>query len=232
MNSWYHIGVFCHDGYFTVFISEMTTRSSYTFEQNVSFISDITLSINPSKKLMCIDELMVSPTVAGSTSQFNQNTNDRIPFGALDKDEKHFVLDVDNSKVWTNLFDAPSVQSKVEGIAGNVTDSALEAYNAYVRNQNILGAMEEITIPTDADNPLVFDYDGFLYLSRKSTSSSSGFKFYLNGIETHLRGTDADSVGYLFSKGDTIYIQSSTATTLNTDTTRVRYYKLRDYTGR
>ena len=100
MNSWYHIGVFCHEGYFTVFVSEMTTRSSYTFEQQLTFTSDVSVVINPSKQLMCIDEFMVSPTVAGSTSAFNQNTNDRIPFGALDKDRKHFILDVDNSDLW------------------------------------------------------------------------------------------------------------------------------------
>lgn len=224
MNSWYHIGIFCHDGYFTVFISEMTTRSSYAFEQNVSFVSDITLSINPSKKLMCIDELMVSPTVAGSTSQFNQNTNDRIPFGALNKDEKHFVLDVDNSKVWTNLFDDENVQDKIRNIVG--------IEKSYIRDQNILDEMEEITIPSDENNPLEFEYDGFLYLNRSSTSSSINFKVYLNGIEIHLRGIYAAYAGIPFVKGDTLYLQSNTASSLNTATTRVRYYKLRDYMGR
>ena len=224
LNSWYHIGIFCDGENITVFISEATTRSSYVFEQQAAFVNDINISINPSKELMCLDELMVSPTVMGSQSVFNQNSNDRIPFGALDKDEKHFVLDVDNSKVWTNLFDAENVQDKIRDIVG--------IEKSYIRNQNILDEMEEINIPSDENNPLEFEYDGFLYLNRLSTSASITFKVYLNGIEIHLSGTDAAYAGLPFVKGDTIYLQNSTASSLNTATTRVRYYKLRDYTGR
>ena len=121
-NQWYHVGVFCDDdsGTITVYLSKVATRTAYTFAQSARFVDDITVEINPSKKLMCVDELMVSPTVAGSQSDFNQNTTNRIPFGALDRSKKHFVLDVDDSNVWTNLFDNTTVRNQIKEIVREV----------------------------------------------------------------------------------------------------------------
>jgi hypothetical protein len=121
-NQWYHVGVFCDDdsGIITVYLSKVATRTAYTFAQSARFVDDITVEINPSKKLMCVDELMVSPTVAGSQSDFNQNTTNRIPFGALDRSKKHFVLDVDDSNVWTNLFDNTTVRNQIKEIVREV----------------------------------------------------------------------------------------------------------------
>jgi hypothetical protein len=122
MNEWYHVGVFCDGTKFYVNASQIAVRTVYQFTQEAQFVNDITLSINPTMQLSCIDELMVSPTVMGDLSVFNRNSSDRIPFGTLDKDAKHFVLDVSGSNVWTNLFDNATVINQIKNLVVNNSD--------------------------------------------------------------------------------------------------------------
>lgn len=126
VDKWYHIGVLCSDKTISVLIG---TRR-FLFTQAANFASEMTLSVNPSEGLMCVDELMVSPTVCGNWTDFIRNTSDRIPWGALDYRRKHFVLDVDGSDVWTNLFEC-----------GAFTDALF----AYMHTQAFVDRITEIT---------------------------------------------------------------------------------------
>lgn len=103
--------------------------------------------------------------------------------------------------------------------------------DTYTRNQNILSALEVITISTNSASPTEMQYDGILYI-RYTTRGSTPSKYYLNGVEviTFEGGYSNAMTGItlVVSKGDTVYCTLSNAT----PTCNARFYKLRDYLGR
>lgn len=111
-------------------------------------------------------------------------------------------------------------------------DDVIDQMKEYIRNQNVLSNFEDITISTDTNNPTVMDKDGVLYFSTHRTDDDNIKYIYVNN---NAFSYSMGHPGYYpmqefasipFKKGDSIY------TSLQFDVSKVRYYKLRDYSDR
>lgn len=125
--SWYHVGIFAGGRQVKVAIEPVgaaTAAQLHTMPSFQPFEGDIEVSINQDKSLVMLDELLVSPSamtapvIDEALSAFSANTNGRSPYGSLDVARKHFVLDVDGSDVWTNLFNSESFRNALRDFMG------------------------------------------------------------------------------------------------------------------
>lgn len=98
-NEWYHFAISSTDSLFCVVINDKLIQL-----KKQQFAEPIQLTMNPSKGLFVLDELLISPIEAVSVDELIENYTRRIPYGSLDYKEKHFVFDVNDSKVWSNFL--------------------------------------------------------------------------------------------------------------------------------
>lgn len=77
------------------------------------------------KNSFVLDELFIDGTVAEDFESFSRNTDAKIPWGALDKDAKHFILDADGLE--TNIFEEAGMEgtdyiaeSEASAVAGGL----------------------------------------------------------------------------------------------------------------
>lgn len=103
----------------------------------------------------------------------------------------------------------------------------------YVQNQLILSDWEDITISTNVASPTIMQYDGYISIPKLNNSSSV---ITINGITImeSLAGASLNvSVSLLcpVKKGDAVKVNSNGPTNDGL-TSKARFYKLRDYTGR
>lgn len=108
------------------------------------------------------------------------------------------------------------------------------ATKGYIRDQNILSEWEAITLPTSASDAITMDYDGYITCGAGRDTS---IYIYVDG---HVEATNVCRTseyaqpsinGFPFKKGQSIYVRTENGP-LDTNLSRVAYYKLRDYTGR
>lgn len=97
----------------------------------------------------------------------------------------------------------------------------------YIRNQNVLSDYEIITLPSTSTTAIEMPYDGFIIYN----ASGSPAIMYINGVQMGISNvtTGQTCMTAMFKKGDLIYGTNNNASGA---TTRVAYYKLRDYSGR
>ncbi len=107
--AWVHVCVICSGGKVHVIFD----KKEIVFDQVAIWNTDIEVLMNPSLGSFFLDELLVSGHSALPPDRVIQNSIDRYPYGALDCEKKHFVLDIDSSEVWTNLFDTDIFRQKV-----------------------------------------------------------------------------------------------------------------------
>lgn len=98
-NEWYHFAIVSTDNLFVAIINDKLIQL-----KKQQILEPIQLTMNPSKGLFVLDELLISPVEAVSVDELIENYTRRIPYGSLDYKEKHFVLDINDSKVWTNFL--------------------------------------------------------------------------------------------------------------------------------
>ena len=104
----------------------------------------------------------------------------------------------------------------------------------YIRNQNVLSDYENITLPTTAASAITMPYDGYLTVTWSGVNDDGYSRaIYVNGVQ-HAHSGKGPGLEYRIAcldvpikKGDTVYCNNP-----NTIQANVRYYKLRDYTGR
>jgi hypothetical protein len=150
------------------------------------------------------------------------------------------VTQDDKIPVYDSLADAQAdIANLEENQIGMTKDSGAEPdIKEYIRNQNILDDWEAISISTDSNNPTVIPYDGFIDVVCQG-GNLTGTIIYINGdirsdFYIVFNGLSAAGNNYAVThslpvaKGDIIYRSGS----LGIFTSIVRYYKLRDYTGR
>lgn len=111
---WIHIAAVCSEEKIECYID----GKRFPFDRFSKADAAVSLVINDDpEKSICVDELMIDITAAESFESFAQSTIDRIPWGALDKDGKHFILDYDAQGTFhTNLFDSPAFREAVKKI--------------------------------------------------------------------------------------------------------------------
>ena len=97
----------------------------------------------------------------------------------------------------------------------------------YIRNQNILSDIENVTISTDINNPTIMDYDGVII----SSGQNDVFYFYINSTPVaYIEWGNYSNV----NQATTIFVKKDDRVCITKGNTYVtaRWYKLRDYSGR
>ena len=108
----------------------------------------------------------------------------------------------------------------------------------YIKNQNVLSDWETVTLATvqsgTPQSPTEMEYDGVLSVSLYSVTLAPS-NIYVNGTAIPAAGVNGSGVTTAteipVNKGDLVYVDNI----YGQNTVRssyVRYYKLRDYTGR
>lgn len=153
-NSWLHIGIVMTEETLSVFIG----KTEIAFDRYEKTAADVSLTLNVDgdtlKNSFVLDELMIDATEPESFSDFSANTDARIPWGALDSSEKHFILDADG--LVTNIFGSDSIkaiEADVETNTGNITsvqasvktnaESISEIESSVKTNADAISALEE-----------------------------------------------------------------------------------------
>ena len=105
-NSWLHVGIVLKDTTLEVYLNDK--KVSFARYNNSS--EKCTAILNELQNTFVLDELMIDSTVQESFDSFAKNTVARIPWGALDKNQKHFILETEN--LVSNIFDSPLFRQK------------------------------------------------------------------------------------------------------------------------
>ena len=112
-NSWYHMGIVLTPTQILFF----TDDKKKDFNRFNSSASEGIAVFNSEKKSFMLDELLIDSSTAISFEQFTKNSQQKIPWAALTKDEKHYILDTDNSdNVRGNIFSSKIFRESVEKI--------------------------------------------------------------------------------------------------------------------
>ena len=111
---WIHIAAVCSAEKISCYID----GKEFAFDRFSAAAAEVSLVINDDPgKSVCVDELMIDVSAAEGFDSFRQTTTDRIPWGALDKDGRHFVLDHDPSgQLHTTIFDTEEFRAAVKKI--------------------------------------------------------------------------------------------------------------------
>jgi hypothetical protein len=112
-NTWIHIAVTATPDTISLFIG----NNRIDFEKYNKTSGNMNVVINEDEDEFNLDELMIDRTVFVSFDDFSANTENRIPYAALDYREKWAVLMVDDpDKVKTNLFETEQFRSAVQAV--------------------------------------------------------------------------------------------------------------------
>jgi hypothetical protein len=152
------------------------------------------------------------------------------------------VLHTNTSTVTNTYRTGTTTHGKQKGVAyyikatsaGPEVEPDIYATKGYIRDQNVLSEWEAITIPTTAETAMTMMYDGYITCS---SSRDSEIYIYVDG---HVEAVSISRTSewsypsinaFPFKKGQSIYAKVVHGS-LDTNFSRVAYYKLRDYTGR
>lgn len=101
-NTWLHIGIILTADNMDVYLDTKKVE----FPRYSKGTSTTEVILNGTQNTFVLDELMIDTTTAELFEDFAENTVKRIPWAALDRKNKQFVLEVDN--LITNIFDSGS----------------------------------------------------------------------------------------------------------------------------
>lgn len=116
-NTWLHIGIVLTADNMDVYLDTQKVE----FPRYSKGASDTEVILNRTQNTFVLDELMIDTTTAELFEDFAENTVKRIPWAALDRKNKQFVLEVDN--FITNIFDPGSpFESRVKEIISQMKE--------------------------------------------------------------------------------------------------------------
>ena len=104
---WMHLGVVLYSDTIDAYIG----KARRSFPRNGTAALPVDISLNASRGEFCLDELYIDTGARESFSDFCENTDARVPWGALDHAQGHFVLDAKN--LATNIFDTDAFREAV-----------------------------------------------------------------------------------------------------------------------
>jgi hypothetical protein len=115
-NTWIHIGAIVKQNKISFYIN----NAVIDFTRQSTAIQPFSFEINEEEDLFNLDELLVDGTTVLEPDAFIANSESRIPYAALGKDDKWTVIEVDDpDKLKTNLFESESFKSAVLSIVNN-----------------------------------------------------------------------------------------------------------------
>jgi hypothetical protein len=118
-NTWIHIAAVATAQKFSLYIN--TTKIDVVKQNQAP--QEIDVIINEDRDEINIDELTIDRTTALAPAAFNTNTQNFIPYGALDYTQKWSVLLFDNpNRVYTNLFESEQFKMAVKTAINNLHD--------------------------------------------------------------------------------------------------------------
>lgn len=101
-NSWLHVGIVLSEDKILCYLNKIKVE----FPRYEKASDKITITLNQDgadlKNTFILDELFIDDSIAEAFEDFAKNTDARIAWAALSKDEKHFILDADGFE--TNIF--------------------------------------------------------------------------------------------------------------------------------
>lgn len=110
-NTWLHIGIILTADNMDVYLDTKKVE----FPRYSKGVSDTEVILNGTQNTFVLDELMIDTTTAELFEDFADNTIKRIPWAALDRQNKQLILEADN--FITNIFDPGSpFESRVKQI--------------------------------------------------------------------------------------------------------------------
>lgn len=109
-NTWLHVGIVLSPDTIGCYLN----KTQVTFDRYASAASPVRVMLNELQNTFILDELYIDTEVTESFTDFAANTDARIPWGALDKDKKYFILEAEN--LLTNIFDTDEFKAKVNAL--------------------------------------------------------------------------------------------------------------------
>jgi hypothetical protein len=107
---WFHLAVIATQDTIALYIDDRKIE----FDRQSDFAQPFSLTLNPMQAICNIDELLLDESVAVSFDAFLENTDKRIPYAALNHQERWFILEAqDTNKVKTNLFETEQFKAAV-----------------------------------------------------------------------------------------------------------------------
>lgn len=197
--SWLHIGIVLSDEEIKVYLNDKEI-SFNRFGQNTE---NCNIVLNELQNSFILDELLVDPEISENFETFKKNTEERIPWAALSKDDKHFVLEVDN--LITNIFDSELFKLKVQEASTGETVASLVIDDDNVSKEKTYSSQK---IETYLDERLEdIDKDGRYVVSIEQTNVAGGINGVIDGGINEITCTLSDGTKTKFyiqngSKGD------------------------------
>jgi hypothetical protein len=110
---WYHLAIIQSNNTIALYIN----NTKIDFTRTSSGPGQVAVNINESKGSIIIDELMIDKTTALPFDDFAANTVNKIPYAALDANDKWFILDAqDPDKVKINWLGSSAFRQAVQAI--------------------------------------------------------------------------------------------------------------------
>ena len=107
-NTWLHVGIILSPDTIGCYLN----KTQVTFDRYSAAAAPVRVMLNELRNTFILDELYIDTEVTESFADFAANTDARIPWGALDKDKKYFILETEN--LLTNIFDTDEFKAKVK----------------------------------------------------------------------------------------------------------------------
>lgn len=109
-NQWLHVGIVLSESEIACYLN----KTPVSFARYATAADGISVRLNDLMTTLILDELYIDARAAESFEDFAANTDARIPWGALDRAGKYFILDAEN--LITNIFDTDAFKEKVKAI--------------------------------------------------------------------------------------------------------------------
>jgi hypothetical protein len=111
--TWIHIAAVSTPESLSLFIG----KARVDFVKRDGPSQQTTFTLNEWQREFNVDELSINPGVAVDFGAFSDNTENRIPYAALDHHKKWFVLEAqDPALIKTNLFDSEQFKAAVQAV--------------------------------------------------------------------------------------------------------------------
>jgi hypothetical protein len=203
--------------------------STVPYKADTSELSDYeATTFGTTAKIVPYDGLLTITHKQGLTVQINGVTVFNVTSGSADNSSITVALNKGDSILITGTMQEQKARYYKKSLIVKAKQVAVPFDMAeYIRNQNVLSEWEDITLPTSVETAITMQYDGIICATLKGKAGNT-FDIYVNGIPLY-SSVSRDTVTVPFKKGDTVYCVLTGSTT---ETNYVRYYKLRDYTGR